>query len=176
MGQRGSLVEEGALALSHPHGAVRRTTQGVLSRVAAPPSQRSVSRKKPRPCKCGCGGDTGTRHRKWIVGHYDFVTRSDIWERTRRAEVHRKRREKLLAIVRSLGPRMTERELIAALTDVERRGYLRGYTAKQMHQRKVEYRAGEDNRKHHAVCGITRMIPHTSDDCGHEGLRSAGHL
>jgi hypothetical protein len=107
-----------------------------------------MSARKFKPCKCGCGRDTGSRHREWVRGHFDFVARSDMWERTRRANVTRKRVEKFKAIARSLGRRISQGELMAAFQEVDVRAYRSGFLAGQkcaLSQRKLEDGVGENN-------------------------------
>ena len=128
MGQRGLHRGSGPLGAGPPHGAVRQvTSSGVLSRVVAQPSQRSVSRKKPRPCKCGCGGDTGTRHHLWIPGHYTRQHRADNWARTRRTWAYKRRAQVFLREIDRLGRRCTREDLLAIMQDVDRRGYMSGF-------------------------------------------------
>lgn len=86
-----------------------------------------MSARKFHPCKCGCGENTGSRHRKWVDGHYTARVRSARWRQTRGGQVMQKRAEAFKAEVDNLSRRLTKEDLLALFQNIYERGYRAGY-------------------------------------------------
>ncbi len=96
---------------------------------------------KHRLCRCGCGTETGSRHRRWVEGHYTFQARSENWQRTRGWQVFRKQCETFKAEIDRMGQRISKQDVLAVLHDVRLKGYRAGYLAGRATVRKGWRRA-----------------------------------
>jgi hypothetical protein len=86
-----------------------------------------MSAKKYRPCKCGCGQDTGHRRRTWVPGHMPDDYKARVWTKERHTWAYYQRLEVFEEELVRLGPRFTRRALLAVLNDVRVRAYRTGY-------------------------------------------------